>query len=59
MPTGCRASRAELRAEGHILDDVTLTLTTSLFHKHINPFGRYHFYVEWMRQTLDRVVQDS
>jgi hypothetical protein len=27
--------------------------TTRLWRKHLNPFGRYHFDLERMRQTLD------
>jgi len=56
----CKIGRAveELRAEGHVLDEATLSLTTPLFHKHI-PYGRYHFDVDRMRQTLDPVVPDA
>lgn len=43
---------AQLRAEGHTIDDATLTLTTPLMRKPLNPFGRYHFDLEPMRQTL-------
>lgn len=43
----------QLRKEGHAIDDATLSLTTPLFRKHINPFGRYHFDVDRMRQTED------
>jgi hypothetical protein len=28
-----------------------LALTTSLFRKHVNPFGKYHFDLERMRQA--------
>jgi TnpA family transposase len=49
----------ELRAEGYPLDDATLNHTTPLVHKHINPFGRYHFDVERMRQTIDPGGKDS
>ena len=31
----------QLRAEGHTIDDTTLSLTTPLLRKHINPFGKY------------------
>ena len=41
----------QLRAEGHVIDDTTLSLTTPLLRKHLNPFGRYHFDLERMRQT--------
>jgi hypothetical protein len=41
-----------LRAEGHAVDDAVLALTTPLMHKHLNLFGRYHFDVERMRQTV-------
>jgi TnpA family transposase len=43
----------QLRAEGHTIDDTTLSLTTPLLRKHINPFGKYHFDLERMRQTAD------
>lgn len=49
----------ELRTEGHVLDEPTLALTTPLFHKHVNPYGRYHFDVDRMRQTLDPVGSDA
>ena len=41
----------QLQAEGHVIDDTTLSLTTPLMRKHLNPFGRYHFDLERMRQT--------
>jgi len=41
----------QLRAEGQAIDDATLALTTPLLRKHLNPFGRYHFDLERMRQT--------
>lgn len=34
------------------------TLTTPLFHKRINLFGRYHFDLEQMGQTIDAVVKE-
>ena len=43
----------QLRAEGHTIDDTILSLTTPLLRKHINPFGKYHFDLERMRQTAD------
>ena len=43
----------QLRAEGYTIDDTTLSLTTPLLRKHINPFGKYHFDLERMRQTAD------
>lgn len=49
----------ELRAEGHVLDEATLSLTTPLLHKHVNPYGRYHFDVDRMRQTLDPVAPEA
>lgn len=49
----------ELRTEGHVLDEPTLALTTPLLHKHVNPYGRYHFDVDRMRQTLDPVAPDA
>jgi hypothetical protein len=42
-----------LRAEGHQIDDATLALTVPLMRKHLNPFGRYHFDLRRIRQTLD------
>src|SRR5215211_9558957 len=41
----------QLRREGHTLDETTLSLTTPLVRKHINPFGKYHFDLDRMRQT--------
>jgi hypothetical protein len=32
----------QLHAEGHVIDDATLSQTTPLMRKHLNPFGRYH-----------------
>jgi len=43
-----------LRAEGHVIDDATLALTTPLMRRHLNPFGRYHFDLDRMRQTAGR-----
>ncbi|MBI1748607.1 MAG: Tn3 family transposase [Acidobacteria bacterium] len=45
---------ADLRAEGHPIEDETLSHVTPLMRKHINPFGRYHFDLSRMRQDLDR-----
>jgi TnpA family transposase len=45
---------ADLRIEGHHIDDETLSHVTPLMRKHINPFGRYHFDLSRMRQDLDR-----
>jgi len=42
----------QLRAEGHVIEDATLSLTTPLMRKHLNPFGRYHFDLDRMRQRL-------
>ncbi len=39
-----------LRKEGCTIDDTTLSLTTPLLRKHVNPFGRYHFDLQRMRQ---------
>jgi len=47
---------AQLGAEGQVIDDATLALTTPLMRKHLNPFGRYHFDLERMRQTFDRTA---
>jgi len=44
------AGRAVAR-RGHVIDDATLAQTTPLMRKHLNPFGRYHFNLERMRQT--------
>jgi len=41
----------QLRAEGHAIDDDALAQTSPLMRKHLNPFGRYHFDLERMRQT--------
>jgi TnpA family transposase len=43
---------AQLRAEGQTVEDATLAVTTPLLRKHLNPFGRYQFDLERMRQTL-------
>jgi TnpA family transposase len=32
-----------LRAEGHVISDADLALTSPLVRRHINPYGRYHF----------------
>jgi len=48
-----------LRAEGHEIDDATLSLTTPLVRKHINPFGKYYFDVHRMRQTEDSPDPDA
>jgi len=34
-----------------VIDDTTLSLTTPLMRKHLNPFGRYQFDLDRMRQT--------
>ena len=49
-----RTRRGALRAEGHTIDDPILSLTMSLLRKHINPFGKYHFDLERMRQPQIR-----
>lgn len=41
----------QLRAEGHTINEETLSQTTPLHRKHINPFGRYHFDVTRMRNV--------
>jgi hypothetical protein len=41
-----------LVAEGHAIEDATLALTTPLMRKHLNPFGRYHFDLDRLRQPL-------
>jgi len=45
---------ADLRAEGHPIEDETLMHVTPLMRKHINPFGRYHFDLGRMPPDLDR-----
>jgi hypothetical protein len=42
----------QLRAEGQVIDDDILGLTTPLFRKHLNPFGKYHFDLERMRLAM-------
>ena len=42
----------QLRAEGHT-DDATFALTMPLMHKHVNPFGRYHFDLTRMRHSVN------
>jgi hypothetical protein len=37
--------------QGEVTDDDILGLTTPLFRKHVDPFGKYHFDLERMRQT--------
>ena len=41
----------QLRAEGRVIDEDILGFTTPLFRKDVNPFGKYHFDLERMRQT--------
>jgi hypothetical protein len=41
----------QLRAEGHEIDDETLSHVTPLIRKHINPFARYHFDLDRIRQA--------
>jgi hypothetical protein len=41
----------QLRAEGHVVDGTMLAQTSPLIRKHLNPFGRYHFDLDRMRQT--------
>src|ERR1035437_10224378 len=41
---------SQLRAEGNKIDDETLSHVTPLIRKHINPFGRYHFDLNRIRQ---------
>ena len=45
-----RPLRAD-RAEGQVIDDEIWGFTTPLFRKHVNPFGKYPFDLERMRQT--------
>jgi TnpA family transposase len=49
----------QLRAEGHAIDDTTLALTTPLMRKHLNPFGRYQFDLDRMRQTVPSISPAS
>jgi TnpA family transposase len=41
----------QLRAEGHEIDDETLSHVTPLLRKHLNPFGRYHFDLDRIRKA--------
>jgi hypothetical protein len=41
----------QLQTEGRRCDDELLSLTTPLLRRHINPFGRYHFDLDRMRQS--------
>ena len=41
----------QLRTEGRRCEDELLSLTTPLLRRHINPFGRYHFDLDRMRQS--------
>jgi len=41
----------QLRAEAHAIEDRMLAQTSPLIRKHLNPFGRYHFDLDRMRQT--------
>ena len=43
----------QLRAEGNKIDDETLSHVTPLIRKHINPFGRYHFDLNRIRQPRE------
>jgi hypothetical protein len=40
-----------LRAEDQVIDDNISGLTTPWFRKHVDPFGKYPFDLERMRQT--------
>jgi TnpA family transposase len=41
----------QLRTEGRRCEDELLSLTTPLLRRHLNPFGRYHFDLDRMRQS--------
>ena len=41
----------QLRQEGHVVRDEDLSHCTPLPHRHLNPFGRYHFDVSRMRHV--------
>jgi hypothetical protein len=41
---------AQLRTDGHEVDEETLSHVTPLLRKHINPFGRYHFDLDRIRK---------
>jgi TnpA family transposase len=43
----------QLRAEGKKCEDEILCMTTPLLRKHLNPFGRYHFDLDRMRQASE------
>jgi len=44
----------QLRADGHEIDNETLSHVTPLLRKHINPFGRYHFDLDRIQKPLAR-----
>ena len=50
---------AHVRAEGHQMDDATLSHVTPLMRKHITPFGRDHFDLTRMRQDLGSSPQGN
>ena len=42
---------AQLRTDGHQIDDAILSHITPLIWKHINPFGRYNFNIDRMKRV--------
>lgn len=42
---------AQLRSEGHQIEDAILSHITPLIWRHINPFGRYNFNIERMKRV--------
>jgi broad specificity phosphatase PhoE len=48
-----------LRSEGRQIEEATLSLTTPLLRKHINPFGTYHFDLTRMRQTAEPLLAEA
>ena len=49
----------QLRADGHEIDDETLSHVTPLLRKHINPFGRYHFDLDRIQKTPSKISRES
>ncbi len=43
----------QLRAEGHVIEDAMLALTTPLLRRPLHPLGRLHFDLKRIRQALD------
>ena len=54
LPPGGDSGGSSLARRRHQIDDETLSHVTPLVRRHINPFGRYHFDLNRMRQDKDR-----